>query len=84
MTKENAAILISVEEFWCKHEASWLELETYAKNLSSIPTTSTAVERCFSVEGAIFDQEERLKTYPKCMGHTRYITRLDLAKSSLW
>ncbi len=50
---ENVRANIGV--FWLKYEYVCPELPSYAKKVLTVPASSTAVERVFSVGGAIFN-----------------------------
>ena len=45
--------------FWLKYENEWPELASYAKRVLTVPASSAAVERVFSVGGAILRPSRR-------------------------
>ena len=46
-------------ELWLKYEKEWPELAAYAKSLLTVPASTAAVERIFSVGGAILKPSRR-------------------------
>ena len=46
-------------QFWLKYKDQWPELAAYAKYLLTVPASSAAVERVFSVGGAILRPSRR-------------------------
>ena len=45
--------------FWLKYENEWPELASYAKRVLTVPASSAAVERVFSVGGALLRPSRR-------------------------
>jgi hypothetical protein len=45
--------------FWLKYEKEWPELAAYTKSILTVPASSAAVERVFSVGGAILRPSRR-------------------------
>ena len=44
--------------FWLKYENDWPELAAYTKAVLTVPASSAAVERVFSVGGAIYGHRD--------------------------
>ena len=45
--------VFGIRDFWLKHESEWPDLAAFAKYVFTVPATSAASERVFSVAGRI-------------------------------
>jgi hypothetical protein len=52
-------VRLNTGSFWLKYEKEWPELASYTKRILTVPASSAAVERVFSVGGAILRPSRR-------------------------